>query len=231
MKIRCLVCLELAQRTWSECVACGGRVHVGCLAEHYLAAGRERERKGSDRGETPPALRGLPRQPACLPDRGTCPHCHVEATWSDVLSRLKTAGWRKQGKGERGGSKGHAISSVCGKAEKREGKEEEVSRSISKTRPIVSVATVADDDTTTTTPLEALIRRTGMLQIDERDTIDGESLASRLLRRLQEQEGDEEGRAGAAGEQVVNEEAVIDLCSSSEDGGDVQAEMIDLASD
>ncbi|WPT17950.1 Structure-specific endonuclease subunit SLX1 [Picochlorum sp. SENEW3] len=92
MKIRCIFCEELAQRTWSECPGCGGRSHIGCLAEHFL------------RVMPPPSvgyesIGTIPRQYACLPISGSCPRCIHPVEWNDVLAMLKTAGW-KRGTGE-----------------------------------------------------------------------------------------------------------------------------------
>ena len=92
MKIRCIFCEELAQRTWSECPGCGSRSHIGCLAEHFLHV-------------MPPSSVGyesigtIPRQDACLPISGSCPRCTHPVEWNDVLAMLKTTGW-KRGTGE-----------------------------------------------------------------------------------------------------------------------------------
>ena len=254
MKIRCLVCLELAQRTWSECVVCGGRVHVGCLAAHYLEGG------GASGVRTVGAMAGgvtdLPRQPACLPDRGACPHCQVEASWGDVLARLKTAGWRKNNKGaeEDEGErevevegKENSVSALVSSPTKKKTGKKKTGKKAQGTAAAAAVAGVVAASTTTpvaTTPLEALIRRTEMLHIDGDDVAE-ESLASRMLRRLQE-EGEREGECGGGGAPAdepgpnmskTKEPTVIDLCSESEeeqetvDTVDDVVHIIDLASD
>lgn len=243
MKIRCLMCLELAQRTWSECTACGGRTHVGCLAAHYLDLAGD-----SGRSAAPfSSPTDLPRQPACLPDRGSCPHCQVEASWSDVLVRLKTSGWRKNRVGADGGGQGgEALGEALGKTRRatvgatngtgNKGKENAVSPS-RRTKPKPkshndpsgkSPVAAVERRPEAITPLEALIRRTEMLQIDQGGEDGVESLASRCLRRLQQQEA--ETPVAPSGQKV------IDLCSpysslSSESGAIDVADVIDLSRD
>ncbi len=242
MKIRCLVCLELAQRTWSECAACGGRTHVGCLAAHYLDLAGDSGTSAAPFSN----ITDLPRQSACLPDRGSCPHCQVEASWCDVLVRLRTAGWRKNRAGADGGEqRGEAQMEALRYTRKatggathmngNKGKDNAVSpagkpkpaKSRTKSRE-KSAAAAIERMYEATTPLEALIRRTEMLQLDHGGEDGVESLASRCLRRLQQKEA--ETPAAPSGQDV------IDLCSpsssaSSESGASSVVDVIDLSSD
>ena len=245
MKIRCLVCLELAQRTWSECEACGGRTHVGCLAAHYLDLSG-----GSGASAAPVSgITDLPRQLSCLPDGGSCPHCQVQASWSDVLVRLRTAGWRKNRAGADGGGTPGEIRAETLEDTRRaieggeaygagnKGKENAVpparkpnpkpAKGHNKC-PGKSAAVASERMHEATTPLEALIRRTEMLHLDQGGDDGVESLASRCLRRLQQQEI--EAPAAPSGQEI------IDLCSPSssdpsESGGLSVVDVIDLASD
>ena len=180
----------------------------------------------------------LPRQPACLPDRGACPHCQVEASWGDVLARLKTAGWRKNNKGagedevEVEGKENSVSALVSSPTKKKTGKKGQGTAAAAAAAGVVAASTTTP---VATTPLEALIRRTEMLHIDG-DDVEEESLASRMLRRLQE-EGEREGACG--GEGAPAGEPVIDLCSESEEEEEEEEKtvdtdvvhIIDLASD
>ena len=202
MKIRCLICLELAQRTWAECNGCGGRTHVGCLAAHYL---------DSYPGRVSPDIRAvdLPRQPSCLPDRGSCPHCQTEASWEDVLGRLRTAGWRKSS----GSTEADATAVTTTELDKCDSNKQGNVFSCRKTTPQIvrkqarpqKTATAPEASPTALAHLEAIICRTEMLQIGDSSS---ESLASRCLRRLQEQDANILPTTSTAPE-------VIDLCSSS----------------
>lgn len=89
MKIRCIFCEELAQRTWSECPSCGGRSHIGCLAKHFLSGMPPLSNRAYE------AIGTIPRQYDCLPTSGSCPRCSHPEEWNDVLAMLKTAGWKR----------------------------------------------------------------------------------------------------------------------------------------
>jgi len=87
-KAKCVVCGEAAKRTWSCCPYCSCRIHVGCLAEHYLLKlGKETNGISIKQGHAFDCL---------LPDNGTCPECGTARSWDTVLETLQNAGWKKR---------------------------------------------------------------------------------------------------------------------------------------
>lgn len=121
-KTKCVVCGEFAKRTWSECDACGVRMHVGCLAEHYLKHDGTPGGIGSCGDDA--------RAVGSLPQNGTCPRCGARREWNQVLKLLKNAGWKKkdaasvsqrseEGKTTRAISSDDNIESLGGKKRRR----------------------------------------------------------------------------------------------------------------
>lgn len=175
MRIRCVICCELAQRTWSECWGCGCRTHVGCLAQHFLQKlpdsvvhdeGHDKESSRSD-GQTT----CMDRQKDSLPQQGICPMCSKESSWSSILARLKTAGWKKHVNNSESNRNNGNCSSTTPKAPR--------SDVLSSDKEDVAQAKCRHAKT----PLESLILDTQIMSLNP---IDEESLAFRMLRRLRE---------------------------------------------
>ena len=220
MKIRCVVCCELAQRTWSECQGCACRTHVTCLAEHSLQMNKASPQK------LPSMVSGtsvecITRQKACLPSHGLCPQCCKMSSWDDILATLKTAGWRK-----------HSTSDA---------KETDVESAT--TPPVQQHKDDSAQILEARTPLESLILKTQSLSMDHQH-LEEESLAFRMLRRLRE-EGTASPSMHSAGHVInkdvpphdgKNEESdkensdvvgsIINLCSSED-----CTEVIDLVNE
>lgn len=184
MRIRCILCQELAQRTWSECSGCGMRSHVACLAERFL-------KEDSALNSAQPRDRRT--QPVCLPRQGSCANCQRVSTWTSILGTLKTSGWRKNGKSSQSpqktiavyGNDGHA----CDKEIPVQTPPGTIGRLSSETAPsIEQTLRSLSLDGRKSKRFENSRDSENLLQ----DTEYTESLASRLLRRLREGNGSEE---------------------------------------
>jgi len=162
MKIRCVVCCELAQRTWSECLGCGGRTHVRCLAEHSIQMNKVDCDPHSAKDSCTESAPCIARQKSSLPRNGVCPMCCRKSTWEDILSTLKTAGWRKQ------------TTTMTTDVQ------EDLQVTLTPTADKIQEPPLHE----ARTPLESLILKTKSLSIDQHDE---ENLANRMIRRLREQ--------------------------------------------
>lgn len=174
MKIRCVVCCELAQRTWSECQGCGCRTHVKCLAEHSLQMNNGNALPLFLEDCVPPlvasetATQCVARQKSSLPRNGVCPMCCKISSWEDILGTLKTAGWKKQSNNS---------------DDTATGVEEDMQVASTKTPTTDKIHQPALNEART--PLESLILKTRSISLEQDDE---ENLAQRMLRRLREQE-------------------------------------------
>lgn len=171
MKIRCVLCCELAQRTWAECHGCGCRTHVACLAEHFLQINmKDGAHKGNVVTSSGTAALCIGRQKDSLPTQGVCPQCGAESSWERILATLKTVGWRKQGNK----SKNHDNTPLT---ERDSAPDKPLKDDIEHTpsKPQLLEAK---------TPLESLILKTRSLSFHEDDS---NSLAFRMLQRLREE--------------------------------------------
>jgi hypothetical protein len=226
MKIRCLICHELAQRTWWECLSCGGRVHVGCLAEHFLCSESISRPEKMNQG----FLLSLPKQASCLPNRGDCPHCGMEVSWSEVLGCLKTAGWRKNKPNGTNSSGEENHINMKDLEFKRYSTSLNTGRVVDCKKSVICSETTNDlrlDQEEGSSTIDSIVRMTRLLSVNGLESGEEDSLASRCLQRLQEhheQHEQHEQQKPRVARHALDFDAVesdspdvIDLCSSEDE--------------